>query len=194
MKKTLLLGLLCLLGAVNLSAKGKSALSVKSGDIAVLREPSTATFEIDYSAATADGLPIDEYLKQKGGNLEMDFYTKVKDQSVFNFVYVFKKNKGLHTPKDTTEAPYKIVARVNTMMMGGGAGALLQIVGGATALASQKSGGITMSGTVDIVDTNTGETVLTLAVDELKAHSGISVQVRLFMLYVDLAKQMRKLK
>ncbi len=193
-KTTLLLGLLCLVSAANVSAKGKNALSVRSGDFSVLREPSTALFEIDYSAATADDLPLDEYLKQKGGNLERDFYTKIKDQCVFQFIYIFKKNKGLQTPKDATEAPYKIVVHVNTLYMGGGAGALLGIVGGATALASQKAGGITLSGTIDIVDTATGETVCTIGVDELKAHSGINVQARLYMLYCDLAKQMRKMK
>ena len=181
--KSLLFSLLCLFSAVNLYAK--EPVSVKSGDISVFKEKAAYLFEIDYSAATADGVPVDEYLENKKG----DWNTNPKDIELCtrNFNYGIKKIKGLQITKNPN-APYKIVVHVNSLDMGNGVGA---IVGGG--LATRKAGGAVMSGTVDVIDMKTNEAVCTLNVDELKGAASVNEKGRLLFMYTEFGKEIRKL-
>ena len=176
-----LFSLLCLFSAVNLYAK--EPVSVKSGDISVFKEKATALFEIDYSAATADGLPVDEYMKNKKEDWRKNQKVNEKGANFFN--QNIKKIKGLRVTKNPN-APYKIVIHVISLDMGNAAGAF-------TGVAFQKSGGVVISGTVDVINMKTNEVVCTLNVDEVRGVKNVSENNRLFLAYSEIGKEIRKL-
>ncbi len=177
--------MLCLLGIAGASAKGKSALSVKSGDLSVLRENATAIVEIDYSETKIGDMPLAEYLKEEGGRLEKDWQT-VNESNIATYEYIFRRNKGMKVVKYVTDVPYRMIVRVNSITKGSGFAALTNAV-------LWKSGGMAMNGTVEIVDVATGEVVLAIDVDGLKGDSGVNMPSRLMSMHVVLAKQIRKL-
>ncbi len=185
MKKALLICSLCLLGIAGASAKGKSPLSVKSGSLSVLRETATAIVEIDYSETKIGDMPLAEYLKEEGGRLERDWQT-INESVIAIYEYILRKNKGLKVVKYVTGVPYRMVVHVNSFTKGSGAAALTNAV-------LWKSGGMTMNGTVEIVDAATGEVVLAIDIDGLKGESGVNMRSRLLGMHVELAKQIRKL-
>ena len=185
LRKTLLFSLLCLFSVSNLLAQKGNPVSVKSGNLSVWKEKSTALFEIDYSAATADGLPVEEYLEIKKG----DWHTnpKEQEQAAANFNSGIKKIKGMQVTKNPN-APYKIVVHVSSLKMGNAAGGIL-----AGGLATKKVGGVMMSGTVDIIDTTSNEVVCVINVDEVKGMSDFSEKMRVIFVYYEIGKQIRNL-
>jgi hypothetical protein len=193
MKKTLFLcGLLCLLSVVNVFAA--KPVSVKSGDISVLKKPSKALLEIDDSAAKVGDQTLAEYLESRGGDFVRD-WPKDKGAASINFAALFnKKNKkGMQLPSlgdlETidSDATYKMVIRISSLDMGNGASAF-------TPMGSRKAGGCIMSGTADIVDLKTNEVVCTLNIDKIKGLGTFSEAARLTLMFRELATSICKLK
>ena len=180
--KTFLFGLLCLLSVSNLFA---NPISLKSGNLSVLKQNTTASIEIDFSATKIDDMPFEEFVKENESKFRGGFYPIHNDHYINGFFNTFKKNKGMKPLKNTTNAPYKIVIRVNSFRAGSGVGA---VVGGG--LATQKSGGAHMDGTVDIVDVSTNEVVCTLNFENLKGKSAVLLTDRFAWVFYELGKQM----
>jgi len=187
MKKTVIVcGLLCLLSAVNVFAG--NPVSVKSGDISVLKNQSNAILEIDYSNTKVDNKEtLDEYLKRRGDDFVKD-WPKDKETAANYFIGRFNnKNKGMQLLMEpATNANYKIVIHVNNLDMGNGGSTF-------NPYASPKAGGVIMTGTVDIVDMKTNKIVCTLTVDEVKGLGHVSETTRLGLMYFELATIICKL-
>ena len=182
MKKLLLVGLLCLLGVANLFA-AKTDVSVSSGDGSVLKTKSLALLEFDYSSTKVGDQSLADYLIN---NNESDW----PDDNQFA-ISMFtrrlnKKSKGIKVTENPEEATYKMVVRVTLLDFGSGAGVLLSV--------NPYAGGCTMSGTVEIIDIKTNETVCVLNVVDLKGQSNLLRKGRLGVLYHDLATKIYKLK
>ena len=188
MKKTVIVcGLLCLLSAVNVFAG--NPVSVKSGDISVLKNPSNAILEIDYSNTKVGNETLDEYLKGRGDDFVKD-WPRDREVAANYFIGRFNKanKKGMQLIMGAANGSYnyKIVIHVNNLDMGNGSGTFVPY-------ASAKAGGVIMSGTVDIIDMKTNKVVCTLNVDEVKGLSGASETVRLGLMYFELAASICKL-
>lgn len=186
MKKTLILlfALFCL-SSVNLFA-GKP-LSVKSGEISVLKKTSIALLEIDYSSTKVGTLTLDEYLKKRGDDFVRD-WPQDKAKAALYFKERFNsKNKGMQVTTESTDVTYKIVIHVNSLDMGNGAGTFLPF-------SSAKAGGVIMTGTIGIIDMKTNEVVCLLSVNEVKGLGHPSETIRLGLMYFELATTICKLK
>jgi len=188
MKKVLLFSLLSLFCITNLVAG--NPVTVKSGNISVLKTPSKALLEIDYSATKVGKQPLDEYLKGRGDDFVRDWPREsVTAASYFNSTFN-KKSKGMKLTTDESAASYMILIRVKYLDMGNpGSFFVTMAVGG-----SVKAGGVIMSGTVEIIDLVTKVPVCVLYVDEVKGESYPNDAIRMGMMYSELALKICKLK
>jgi hypothetical protein len=187
-KKLLLISLLCLFCSVCLLA-GKP-VTVKSGKASVLKTPAKALLEIDYSNTKIGKQPLEEYLKAKGDDYVRDWPSETATAASYFTSTFNKKNKGIKLTTDETSASYMILIRVKYLDMGNaGSFFVTMAVGG-----SNKAGGVIMSGTVDIIDLKTNEVACVLYVDEIKGESYPKEDIRMGMMYSELAKRISKLK
>jgi hypothetical protein len=189
-KVLILAGLLCLWSTASVFAAKAKPVTVESGNISVLKSPSKALLEIDYSAAKVGEKTFDEYLKGRGDDFVRDWPEDSK-KAATNFATRFnKKNKKgaqilFPLTEDVADAAYKLVIRVESLDMGNASGI--------NPFASIDAGGVIMSGAVDIVDVKTNEVVCTLKVNEVKGIGHVSETVRLGMMYFELATLICKL-
>ena len=188
MKKTCILffSLLCLAGSISLFA-GKP-VTVKSGDLSVLKKSSTAFFEIDFSATKVGTQPIDEYLKGRGDDFVRDWpQDKVIAANYFYAQFNGCNKKGMQITPDDRGVDYKMVIHVKTLDMGNPAGIFVPF-------APANAGGVIIDGTVDIIDMNTNAVVCTLNIDGVKGDGYPSESIRLGLAFSELASCMCKLK
>ena len=189
MKKLLLFSLLSTLSVAKLFA-GENPVSVKSGDISVLKTQSQALLEIDYSAAIVGEMTLEEYLQKRGDDWVRD-WPKDKERGAYEFVKRFnKKSKGMKLITDATDVTHKFVIRVADIDLGFGGGAALS----AFTFAPAKTGGVTMIGTIEIIDLKTNEIVCVLDVDKVKGLANQRLAYRLGLMYYELAGCIFKIK
>jgi len=188
MKKTLtfLFGLFCLTSAITLFA-GKP-VTVKSGNISVLKESSTAHLEIDFSNAKVDNKSLAEHLRNSKDESLKDL-NDAKGMAEFYFTARFNNYSGkrMYIKEDVQDVDYKIVVRVSSIDVGNDAGAFIPY-------APATAGGMALFGTVDIIDMNTKNVVCTINVENLKGESSPSIRLRMILAFQQLAESMRKLK
>ena len=89
-KHSLLCSILCVLCTVNLFAD--NPVSVKSGDVSVLRRPSKALLEFDYSATKVGDQTLDEYLQGRGDDFVRD-WSQDRETAASYFKRYFKGMK-----------------------------------------------------------------------------------------------------
>ena len=161
----------------------KNPVSLKSGSISILKTPSEALLEVDYSEAKVGDKTIDEYLQERGEDFVRD-WPKDKELAVSQFKKLFnKKNKGMKLTTDESVVSYKFVIRVEKLNMGT-----------ATGLTLWGAGGCIMTGTIDIIDLRTNEVVCNLYIDEVQGVGNFSETTRFVYMYIQLAAQLCKLK
>jgi hypothetical protein len=187
MKKTLILvfSLLCLTGSVSLFA-GKP-VTVKSGDVSVLKKSSTALLEIDFSATKVGSETLAGYLKNSKDETIKDL-TDAKNLTENYFETRFNwLNKKKMQITNSESADYKIVVHVKSLDMGNDAGAFIPF-------APSTAGGVVIFGTVDIIDMSTKNVVCTLSVDEVKGGASPTIRFRMAIAFQELAECICKLK
>jgi len=174
---------ICLAATTNLFAG--NPVTVKSGDVSVLKTPAKALLEVDYSTTKVGDVTLAEYLKKQGADHVKDWQQdKEKAISYFERYFNAKNKKGLQTTTDASEASYKIVIHVKNLDFGNAAGFFV----------SHYTGGAKITGTVDIIDLKTQKVVCNIYIDELEGSSAPSDVLRLSFMYNDLAVKMLKLK
>ena len=186
-----LFGLLCFLFCgVNLFAA--KLVSVKSGDISVIKKPSISLLELDFSNTKVGDETLLEYQQRHGDDYVRD-WPDAAEATRFSFMEFFnKKNKkGMQFTPVTSEASYKMVIRVNYLNMGDSFSRF--IAGGVTGF-SGKAGGMLMKGSIDIIDMRTNSVVCTIDIDGVKGAGNPSLQIRLQSAFNYLAENVRKLK
>jgi len=187
MKKTLtlLFGIFCIICTMNLFA-GKP-VTVKSGDVTILKQKSTAVLEVDFSKTKIGTQTLDAYLKEHGSDWENGWPTD-KLWSETCFTGRFNNYNGkMQIQTDTDDVDYKIVIHVLTMDMGNPAGVFIPY-------APSTAGGVTIAGTVDFVDLKTKDVVLSLVYEKVQGESSPSARVRMALAFTQLAEYIRKLK
>ena len=180
----------CLLCTVNLFANSWGSISVRSGQSSVLRTPSKAILEFDYSATKIYSIEkegtqtLEEYLQSN----EVKDWQEAQESAAWLFKERFnKKNKGMELTEKESEASYKIIIRVDSLDMGFAGGMFIPF-GGST-------GGALIIGTIDIIDIKTNEVVCSIYIDKVKGASPVSTYaVRLGLTYAELARRISKLK
>jgi len=183
--KSLLFTAMCLFCAVSLFAN--NTVTVKSGKASVLRESAKAFLEIDYAATKVGDQTLDEYLEMRGENFVKNWPNDIAFAAKYFKDRFNKKNKGLKTAPDESTVSYKIIIHINHLNMGNSGSAFVP-------MASSKAGGIVMTGTVDIVDVKTNEVVCTLDVYQVKGVKHVSANVRMGLMFMELATKMCALK
>lgn len=183
--KRIIFSFLCLFGAISLFAG--NPVTVKSGDVSVLKENTTALLELDFSATRVGNQSIDEYLKSRGDDFVKDF-PEDKTQAADMFAVQFnKKSKGINVAKDASNAVYKFVIHVSTLDYGNAGSAFVPF-------ASAKAGGCIIKGTIDIINLKTNQTVCTIDIDDVKGLGHMSDRVRLRLVFFELANKIAKIK
>ena len=172
-RKMLLLGLLCLFGVVTLFAA--KTITLKSGDVSVVKKPALAFFEIDFSNAKVGDETMEEYQKRRGDDFIRDWPEAVKRSYVFftkNFNKTNKKGIQLTTDKDAINVSYRFVVTVYNLNMGDG-------WSGLTPIHKNKAGGMLMSGSIDIIDMENNTVVCSFKFENVKGLGHIRVRDRL---------------
>ena len=186
--KRILLAAVALLCAANLFAGG---LTVKSGDVSVLKTPAQAKVVFDYSKTYVgeDGAKtktLTQYLKSRGADFVKDWPNDhVEAESYFINRFNKKNKKGL-TIAEGGKPAYIITVKVEVLDMGNAAAAAFGM--------SSKAGGAIMWGKVFVKDARKGKVLLTVDVDEVKGLKSYSETTRLGLCYGDLATRLAKLK
>lgn len=159
-------------------------VTVKSGDVSVLKGKNKALLEFDYSATKVGDKTLDEYLKDRGEDFVRDWPNdKIRAASYFVERFNKKNKKGMQITSDEEAAGYTVVVHVKTLDMGNGGSAFVPF-------SSAKAGGVIMTGTIDIVDKNTQNVVCNLYVDEVKGLGHVSEAIRIGLAYFALADKM----
>lgn len=164
-----------------------SSLSLKSGDASVLKEKTSTSLEIDYSAATVDGQSLEAYLQSRGDDFVRDWPQDQITAKNYFLGQFNRKSKGLNIVNEGSVSKYKMVIHVKEMDMGNG-GASFVPFGGA------KAGGVIMSGTLEIIDIESNKNVCEFEIDEVKGMGHVSETVRIGMMYFQLATDLVKYK
>ena len=189
MKKlvTLLFSFVFIMGFVGLFAQ--NPLTVKSGELSVLKTPSTATFEFDYSATKVGKQTLKEYLKSKGDDYVRDWPTD-RDNAAKHFSYLFndKNKKKMQFKMDDVNAEYKMKINITSIDMGNDGGVFV------SSYAPRTVGGAVLTGTIEIIDLKTKGVVLTLDMGEVKGEHALTQKLRLILVYDELAKYLAKIK
>ena len=176
---------ICLLCAVSLFAA--NSVTVTSGKSSALRASAKALLEVDFSAATIGDQTLDEYLQARGED-HVKNWSKDTEYAARYFKERFnKKNKGLKIVPDASETTYKIVIHVQNLNMGNSGSAFVPF-------ASNKAGGIVMTGTIDVVDIQSNEVVCTLFADQVKGVKHVSATVRMGLMFMELATRVCAVK
>jgi hypothetical protein len=183
--KSFLISLLCLISATTLFAG--NPVTVKSGSISVLKNPGKALLEVDWSATRVGDQTLDAYLKGRGEDWVRD-WPRDKETAASYFKSRFnKKSKGMKVTSDVSVATHKIVIHVKSMDVGNAFGTFMPF-------ANAKAGGVSIIGTIDVVDMTTNQVLCVLYVDEVKGEGGMSETARMGMMFDVLAKKICKLK
>ena len=188
--KKLILAAAALLSAVTLMAGG--GVSVKSGDVSVLKEQAKAKVVFNYKNTYVgeDGAKtqtLNQYLKSRGSDYVKDWpKDHAKAEEYFNIRFSKKNKKGLTAAESGEKAQYTMEVNVEVLDMGNSAGAFVGF--------GAKAGGVIMWGTVTIKNAKTKKTVLTLDIDEVKGKAHPSETMRLGLCYMDLATRIAKVK
>jgi len=189
MKKTLslLFGLFCIFSVTTLLAG--NPITVKSGDVNVLKQKTTATYEFDYSSTKVGKQTLNEYLKSKGDDYVRD-WPEARDYSEKHFAYLFnhQNKKKMQFNLDGDNADYKMKIHIKSIDMGNDAGVFV------SSYAPRTIGGAVLTGTIDVIDLKTKEVVLSLDMGEIKGEHALTVRLRMVIVYDELAKCLVKLK
>ena len=163
LRKLLLFGLLCLLFDVTMFAeKGRSLVTVISGDVSVIKNPSLALLEIDFSEAYVGDETMEEYKKRRGDNFIRDWPEAVSSTYISFTKFFNKKNKkGIQLTTEAKNVTYRMVIKVTYLNMGDTFSTLIPY-------SSRKAGGMQMSGTIDMIDMKTNKIVCSLNFEGVK--------------------------
>ena len=186
LRKLLLFGLMCMFCVGNLLS-AKPLVNVKSGDVSVMKIPSVALLEINFSDAYVDGETMEEYQKKRGDKFVRDWNEEVALVHVFfQKIFNYKNKKGMLLTTDANDASYKMVINVTNLNMGDGWSSFAPFSG--------RAGGMLINGYIDIIDIDNNEAVCTLNFDGVKGSGQTSVRGRIQMVFLVLAKKVYKVK
>ena len=182
LRRPLLFGLLCLFGTMTLfAAKRVPLVTVASGDASVLKKPSTAILEIDFSDTKIGEETMEEYQQRRGEDFIRD-WQEAMASTYITFIKFFNKKlkKGIQLTAEETKVAYKMIIHVNYLNMGDSFSLWIPY-------SSTKAGGLLMKGTIDIIDMETNNVVCILNVDGVKGVGVPRVKDRLQSMFNYLA-------
>ena len=192
LRKPALCVLLCLFYAVTLFAA--KTVTVQSGDISVIKKPSIALLEINFSNTKVGNETLDEYQTRRGKVIIREWKaimasTKTSLPKFFNST----NQKGMQLTTEAVEASYKFVIHVNEFYTGDSFSGTIAMMANPFHI-SGKAGGALMKGTVDIIDMKTNNVVCRLDVNGIKGKGNMSFEYRFHSMFNYLAQTICKIK
>ena len=186
-RKALLFSLLFLFCTATLFAA--NPVTVKSGDVSVIKKPSIAFLEIDFSNTKVGVETLEEWQKRRGDDFVRD-WPDAASSAQLSFIKFFNKknNKGMQLTTEAIDVSYKIVVKVENLNVGDSFSIFLPFV------MSKKAGGMLMNGSIDIIDIVNNNVVCTLDVQGVKGVGSPYTKIRLQSMFNYLADSIYKLK
>ena len=186
MKKLILIAATLLLSTF---AFAKDYVFVTSGDVSVLKNKANTVFvQFDYTQALVEGINFFEWQKKRGEEWVRDWPKDEAEINEFFLKYFNKKNKkGMKAISTPELATHKMIITPSQIDMGNTGGMFVPGF-------NPKTGGAILWGKVEILDNQTGATVLTLGIDEVRGNSGWSESQRLKLAVYDLAGELADVK
>jgi len=193
LRKPLLLVLLCLFYAVALFAA--KPVTVQSGNISVIKKPSIALLEINFSDTKIGNETLDEYQTRRGKVFIREWKavgetTKISLPRFFNRT----NKKGMQLTTEAVDASYKFIINVHDLNMGDSHSGTIAQFANPWFIGAGKAGGVLMKGTIDIVDMKTNNVVCRLNVNGIKGKGNISFEHRFHSMFNYLAQTMCRIK
>jgi hypothetical protein len=159
-------------------------VKITKGNASAIKDAGVIPFEFDYTKTAVTGQGSDVFIKAQGKNEETI-------QSYEYFIEYFQSRKlGISTisaidpanDSQVKDAKYKLIIHVAHLDLGSGVAAQFAV--------TFTAGGCIMDGTAEIIETSTGNPVITMSIDKFKAHSRVKDNKRLGILYKDIAEFM----
>ena len=186
LRKSLLFGLLFLFCTVTLFAA--NPVTVKSGNVSVIKKPSIALLEIYFSDTRVGDETMEDYQQRRGDNF-IEEWPEAVASTHLSFVKFFnrKNKKGMQLTTEAMNASYKMVININYLNMGDSFSWVIPY-------ASKKAGGMLMKGYIDIIDMETNHVVCSLNMDGVKGVGLPHLKDRLQSMFNYLADNIYSLK
>lgn len=185
--KRIFLGLILIIFSID-NSFGADPVVVKSGNIQVFTEESTALLKFVYGTAEVNGYPMDEYIENKGGCEYEEKWDKWLKKAERFFVYDFnKRNKGMKVTQDVkSPVKYTVTIIFNTLETGNTFKGILPKMS-----LKDNSGSAMMNGTLEVKDTQ-GKSMCVLSLRNIYGTSGFKTSIRLMTLFLEIDKRIRK--
>lgn len=163
-----------------------------SGNRSILKDKTaTACLEVDWSttlvgqiddeALETPGVPLNQYLTEKGEEYINDWPEIARNgKDAFETFYnkAFKKGMKISGP---SSASYKIIVKIDALDFGN--------TGGVFGF-SAKAGGAIMIGSITYIDIATGEPVLTFKVNEVQGNGHFTENMRIQLMFMELVEEL----
>jgi len=163
-------------------------VTVKSGDVSVIKKISLAHLEINFSDAKVGDETMEEYKKRRGSDFIIEWPEVVKSTHLLFIKFFNNKNKkGLQLTNEAIDVSYKFFINVSYLNMGDSFSNLIPY-------SSRKAGGTLMNGTIDVIDIKTNEVVLALNVSGIKGKGYLNLNTRIRSVFEYLADNICGLK
>jgi hypothetical protein len=162
-----------------------SPLKIMSGTPAVLNNAGDVAFSIDYSNATIEGKTVAEYLKDRGDTYTADWPAdNIKLYNSFVGIFNRKNDLKIKLVDEKAATKYKMIWHINALDMGNTAASFLSL--------SMKGGGAIMSGTLNVYDTTTHQSVASIAIGDIKGITSHQESMRRMMVAISAGKAVAK--
>lgn len=168
-------------------AQAQNEVSLKEGDLSFFQEEESAAVEFDFSKAKVGEEPIESFLKKLGDDYVTD-WPLVQEEARSRMISEFnRKSKGLKFRENETmvKARYKFNFKILYYKPGDQKMKNVPLVA--------KSGGDTISGTLEVIDRESGEKVCSVLIDEIRGKSYPADGVRLGYVFTEVMKRLMKL-
>ena len=155
---------------------GKEGVSLFAGDLAKFKEKVTINLTLDISKCETSKQGWFFWEEAEDNDIPEQKMQKIVKRLLNEFQSEFnmKTKKGLQLaePKaPVTDAPYELVIRIRKMNTGNDSGAWIDD-------SSMKQGGAVVDGTVELIDTKTGDILCVFAFNRVKSLYGASQRSR----------------
>lgn len=168
-------------------AQAQNEVSVKDGDLGFLKEEASAAAVFDFSKAKVGDESLKSYLKDLGDDYVTD-WPQVQEEARTRMISEFnRKSKGLKFRENETmvKARYEFQFKILYYKPGDQKMKNVPLVA--------KSGGDTISGTLDVIDRESGKTVCSVLIDEVRGKSYPADGIRLGYVFTEVMKRLLKM-
>ncbi len=155
------------------------------GDITELKNTFSYDLRFNYDNLKVNGITVEEFLPTMDEKFRNDWDADIVvfSESVGKSIPILMNKKNT---LDTTNPQYIFELKLNSLTLGNVSGLF-------NPFTSSKSGGSIITGTLEVFDAPTNNSVLVITFDEVQGISHVSDKMRWSLAYIEFAKRLKKI-